>query len=245
MSQILIEVAAFTPSSAILAANSGAGRIELCSGFAEGGLSPSIGAVDMVREKITIPLHVMVRPRVGDFVYNDDELLVMEKEIIYYKQLKVDGIVLGVLNNKGEININALNQLLDVARPMSVTFHRAFDQCITPLFELEKLIKCGIDRVLTSGGKQKVPEGLQMLKQYISIAGDSLIILPGGGITVANVKEIIDTLGIQEIHMSCKKMVTSPMAKLPVSVSLCSPQEVYDFRWNEFDAKKLKEIIDN
>ncbi len=242
MSTILIEAAAFTPSSALEAARGGADRIELCSGFAEGGLSPSAGTVAMVREKTDIPINVMVRPRVGDFVYNADELLAMEKEILYYKQIGVNGIVLGVLNEKGEVNVDALKHLVHVARPMSVTFHRAFDQCANLLQELDKLIDCGVDRVLTSGGKPNVTQGLEVLKQLIEHAGYSIIILPGGGITAANANEIVNQLGVKELHLSGKKMVTSAMSKLTVEVNLCSPSEVFDFHWYECDAQRIRAV---
>ena len=239
MSSILIEVAAFTPTAALVAAENGANRIELCSGFAEGGLSPSIGSVSLVRERIDIPLHVLIRPRVGDFVYNKYELLAIEKEIIAYKQLGVNGVVIGVLNSNATININALKRLIEVARPMSVTFHRAFDQCLTPLKELEKLIDCGVDRVLTSGCKPSVIEGIDTLKQLIKVADNHIIILPGGGVSPDNAKEIVQTLGIAELHLSGKIMTNSPMKELPIEVSLCSPSELLDFSWYECDGNKI------
>jgi copper homeostasis protein len=244
MSSIHIEVAAFTPSSALSAAQGGADRIELCSGFAEGGLSPSVGSVALVREKLTIPIHVMVRPRVGDFVYHDHELSAMEKEILFYKQLGVNGIVLGVLTKNGEVDTEAVKRLINAARPMSVTFHRAFDQCIDLLRALDDLIGCGVDRILTSGGKPSVPEGLDILKQLIAHAGDALIILPGGGISAGNVSGIVTQLGVKEIHLSGKKWVNSPMTTSASQVSLCSPGEVYDFQWYECDATKIKTVKD-
>jgi copper homeostasis protein len=242
MSSILIEVAAFTPSSALSAAKSGADRIELCSGYAEGGLSPSIGSVAFVREHLNIPIHVMVRPRVGDFVYHPDELQAMEKEILFYKQSGVNGVVLGVLTEQGEINIEAVKRLVNAARPMSVTFHRAFDQCVDPLRALDHLISCGVDRILTSGGKSSVPEGLDMLKQLIAHAGNALTILPGGGISADNVQQIITQLGVKEIHLSGKRWVQSPMRHSASTVSLCSPGEVYDFQWYECDATSINAV---
>lgn len=241
MSSIRIEVAAFTPSSALIAAQSGADRIELCSGFAEGGLSPSIGSVAIVRDRVNIPIHVMVRPRVGDFVYNEDALQAMEREILFYKQLGINGVVLGVLTEQGEINIEAVKRLVNAARPMSVTFHRAFDQSSDLFHALDDLTSCGIDRILTSGGMPSVPEGLNMLKQLIAQAGNSLIILPGGGITATNASEIIRQLQVKEIHLSGKHLVKSVMQ--PSSqVSLCAPGEVYDFQWYECDRKSIDDV---
>ncbi len=242
MSSILIEVAAFTPSSALSAAQGGAGRIELCSGYAEGGLSPSIGSVAFVREHLDIPIHVMVRPRVGDFVYHHNELQAMEKEILFYKQSGVNGVVLGILTEQGEINIEAVKRLVNAARPMSVTFHRAFDQCVDPLHALDQLIECGVNRVLTSGGKSSVLEGIEVLKQLISHAGNELTVLPGGGISAGNVHQIITQLGVKEIHLSGKTWVQSPMSHSTSTVSLCSPCEVYDFQWYECNATDIKAV---
>ncbi len=239
---MFVEIAAFTPSSALTAARNGADRIELCSGYAEGGLSPSAGTVAFVRDQITIPLHVMVRPRVGDFVYNNDELQAMEKEILYYKQLGVNGVVFGVLNEKGEINLKAVKQLIAVARPMSVTFHRAFDLCVNPLKELDKLIAAGADRVLSSGCKPSVPEGLDNLEQFVKHADNKIIILPGGGISSSNAKQIVQRLGANELHLSGKQLVKSPMSGYASNISLCSPGEIYDFQWFECNPEKITEI---
>ncbi|MDP4201232.1 MAG: copper homeostasis protein CutC [Bacteroidota bacterium] len=241
MSYILIETAAFTPNAALVAANNGADRIELCSGFAEGGLSPSVGTIELVRESVSIPLHVLIRPRVGDFVYDTTELLAIEKEIQICKKMGVNGVVIGILNGDTTINTEALKRLIDVARPMSVTFHRAFDQCVDPLQELQKLIDCGVDRVLTSGCKNSVMEGLPMLQQLVEAAKDKIIILPGGGINPGNAKIITETLGVKELHLSGKKRVESPMQGL-TALSLCSPSEVKDFSWYECNGENITAV---
>jgi Uncharacterized protein involved in copper resistance len=241
MSYIYIETAAFTPNAALDAANNGADRIELCSGFAEGGLSPSVGTIELVRESVSIPVHVLIRPRVGDFVYDRIELLAMEKEILTCKKMGVSGVVIGVLNGDTSINTEALKHLIDVARPMSVTFHRAFDQCAMPLDELQKLIDCSVNRVLTSGCKNSVMEGLPMLQQLVKTAGDKIIVLPGGGINPGNAKTIAETLGVKELHLSGKKLVESPMQGLS-SLSLCSPNEVKDFSWYECNGENIRAI---
>ncbi|MBP1616470.1 MAG: copper homeostasis protein CutC [Bacteroidetes bacterium] len=238
----LIEVATFTPNGALTAAQNGAGRIELCSGFAEGGLSPSIGTVALVRELTELPIHVLIRPRVGDFVYNKNELVSIEKEIIYYKQLGVNGIVVGVLTDTGTTNTAAMKRLVEIAKPMSVTFHRAFDQCKKPLQELCKLIDCGVDRILTSGCKPSVMEGIDTLKMLVEAAQDKIIILPGGGISPANAKFILESLGVNELHLSGKMKVYSPMQNFASAISLCSPAEVQDFCWHECDGQKIQAI---
>lgn len=238
----LVEIASFTPESALWAAQAGADRIELCSGYAEGGLSPSIGSVALVKERVTIPVHVMVRPRVGDFVYHEDELQSMAKEIVFYRQMGIAGVVLGVLTEEGKVNVNATTRLVEMARPMSVTFHRAFDQCANPLQALDDLIRCGVDRVLTSGGKVSVLEGLPMLRAWMDYVGDALMILPGGGITADNVQTVVSQLEAKEIHLSGKKKVHSSMNRASCSVSLCSPEEVHDFQWYECDVFQIQNV---
>jgi copper homeostasis protein len=242
MAMTLVEIASFTPESALMAAMAGADRIELCSGFAEGGLSPSIGAVALVKERVSIPVHVMVRPRVGDFVYHENELQAMALDLSFYRKLGVDGVVLGVLTENGQVNREAIKRLVDVARPMSVTFHRAFDQCVDPLRALDDLIRCGVDRVLTSGGKASVLEGLPILKQWMDYVGNALMILPGGGIKADNVEHIVAHLGVKEIHLSGKMQVNSPMQSTASAVSLCSPNEVSDFQWYECDASQIQAV---
>ncbi len=244
MSKPVIEVATFTPASAITASENGADRIELCSGYAEGGLSPSIGAVALVREKIKIPLHVMVRPRVGDFVYGKAEFAAIEKEIAFYKHLGVNGIVVGVLDEEGYVNEKALKNIVKLASPMSVTFHRAFDQCKHQLQELPKLIDCGVERVLTSGGKSSVMEGIDRIQALMEAAENKIIILPGGGINIHNAREIVEKLGAKEIHFSGKRKVESPLDKNSIQVSLCSPHEVSDFSWYECNDQLIKQMTE-
>jgi copper homeostasis protein len=127
--RLLIEVAAFTPNAALAAYNAGADRIELCSGYAEGGLSPSAATILWVREKVAVPLHVMIRPRIGDFVYNEAEKEIMLRDIQFCKDQKVDGIVAGALTEEGEIDEDFTREMVKAANPMSFTFHRAFDLC--------------------------------------------------------------------------------------------------------------------
>lgn len=238
----LLEIAAFTPNSAIIAAENGADRIELCSGFAEGGISPSIGTISLVREMIPFPINILVRPRVGDFVYNKIELLSIEREINTCKQLGVNGIVVGVLTERGQVNVSAMKRIIEIASPLSVTFHRAFDQCRNPLEEIEKIIDCGAARILTSGCKPTVWEGIKLLEKLVKIANDRIIILPGGGINANNAKQIVDILGINEIHLSGKVKVDSAMSGLASDVSLCSPNELKDFSWYESDGERIREV---
>lgn len=242
MASILIEVAAFTPKGALTAAENGAGRIELCSGFAEGGLSPSVGSICYVRERLSVPLHVMVRPRVGDFVYDETEIAVIEREIELCRELGADGVVVGILNTRGEVATESLKRFVAAAGKMQVTFHRAFDQCAHPLTELRKLVDCGVRRVLTSGGRPSVPLGMQMLEKLVEAAANDIIVLPGGGISPGNARQIADRLNVKELHLSGKKKVESPLKDMPIGVSLCSPSEVHDFSWYECDGSVIRQV---
>ena len=244
--QILIEVAAFTPNAALTAYKAGAHRIELCSGYAEGGLSPSAATILWVREKVPLQIHVMVRPRIGDFVYNETEKEIMLRDILFCKEHRVGGIVAGALTQEGEIDEDFVAEMVQAAYPMSFTFHRAFDVCRDLPAVLESLIRCGVHRVLTSGGKANCIAGLQTISGLLKQAKGRIIILPGGGINPENVNEIVGLKGINEIHLSGKKLVQSKMTKHS-PVTFTSKDVVDDYRWFECEPviietlrKKLK-----
>ncbi len=236
-----LEVAVFTPGSALTAAKAGADRIELCSGFSEGGLSPSAGTIQHVREKLQIPVHVMIRPRIGDFIYDAAEKEIILKDIAFCKKLGIDGIVTGALNPSGKIDTDFMQKVIDAAGEMSVTFHRAFDLTSDLTESLETLIECGVSRVLTSGGKASVPDGLETIISLVSQAADRIIVLPGGGITTGNVKNIIHRSGVKEVHFSGKELVTSYM-KPKEGVSLTSHNQVNDYEWFECDTEKIEAL---
>ncbi len=239
--KIILEVATFTPGSALVAAKAGADRIELCSGFSEGGLSPSTGTIQHVREKLEIPVHVMVRPRVGDFIYDAAEKEIILKDITFCKKLGIDGIVTGALNPSGKVDRNFMQKVMDTAGDMSVTFHRAFDLTRDLQESLETLIECGVSRVLTSGGKASVPDGMETIISLVSQASDRVVILPGGGITTGNVKNIIQRTGVREIHFSGKELVTSYMEPKE-GISLTSHGQVSDYEWYESDSEKIEAL---
>ncbi|MBW6481186.1 MAG: copper homeostasis protein CutC [Bacteroidales bacterium] len=239
--KILLEVAVFTPGSALIAAKAGADRIELCSGFSEGGLSPSTGTIQHVREKLNIPVHIMLRPRIGDFIYDAAEKEIILKDVAFCKKLGIDGIVTGALNPAGKIDTDFMQKVVEAAGEMPVTFHRAFDLTSDLSESLETLIDCGVSRVLTSGGKASVPDGLEAIISLVSQAADRVIILPGGGITTGNVKNIIHRSGVKEVHFSGKELVTSYMNPKD-GVSLTSHGQVSDYQWYECDTEKIEAL---
>ena len=207
----ILEIAVFNIQSALIAANGGADRIELCENYANGGTTPSYGILKTVREKISIPMFVMICPRAGDFLYSDDEFEVIKKDIGICKKLGFDGIVCGILNIDGTIDQKRTAEIIEWAYPLEFTFHRAFDRCKEPFNALEFLIDSGCDRILTSGQKATVIEGKELIKQLIQQADDRITILPGGGLRSNNVAELKAFTGAIEFHSSAKKIVHTKM----------------------------------
>ena len=167
----------------------GAGRVELCADLLEGGITPSRGMIRQARTIAGIGLNVMIRPRGGDFLFDDDEFAAMRSDIETAKAEGADGVVIGLLSATGEIDIARTRELIALARPLSVTFHRAFDMTPDPFRALETLIELGVDRVLTSGQEASVLEGLPLIVELTERAGERIVIMPGGGITARNVDE--------------------------------------------------------
>lgn len=239
---VILEVASFTPSSALNAFAAGVGRIELCSGYSEGGLSPSTGTISYIRDHVSIPVFVMIRPRIGDFVYDDAEKEIILRDIEFCRKTGIDGVVTGALTPAGSPDKFFLKQVVQTASGLPVTFHRAFDLCADLPQAMEVLIECGVRRILTSGGKNSVPGGLETIRTLVKAASDRIIIMPGGGINVQNVKSIIRETGVSEIHFSGKELVTSPMHPKP-GISLNSSGEVSDYNWYASSTVKIRDII--
>ena len=180
----------------------GVSRVELCAALLEGGITPSRGMIRQARSIDGIGLNVMIRPRGGDFLFDDDEMATMRSDIETAKVEGADGVVVGVLTPEGEIDVERTRELTSLARPLSVTFHRAFDMTRDPFAALETLIALGIDRVLSSGQEATVLEGLPLIAEMVRRAGDRIVVMPGGGITSRNVERIA-TARPKEIHFAC------------------------------------------
>ena len=209
-SKLIIEVCVDTVESAIAAERGGADRVELCDNLLEGGTTPSAGAIALAREHLSLKLHVIIRPRGGDFCFSEIEFAVMRHDVTLAKQLGADGVVIGILTADGEIDIERTRALIKLARPLSVTFHRAFDMARDPYRALEDLIGLGVDRILTSGQEPSVIEGLDLIAELVQRAGDRVIIMPGGG-TERNVQKVVARSGVREVHVTGTTSVESAM----------------------------------
>ena len=208
---MILEIAVFNIQSAILAASAGADRIELCENPFDGGTTPSYGTLKTVKEKVSIPVFPIIRPRGGDFLYNDEEYEVMKKDILLCKELGFEGLVTGILSQDGSIDIKRTVKLVKLAYPLEVTFHRAFDRAKDPLQSLEDIIKCGCQRILTSGQAPNAFDGKELIKQLVDQSAERIIIMPGSGVRANNIKELANYTGATELHSSARKNTTSTM----------------------------------
>ena len=208
---MIFEICVDSAAAVRAAREAGANRVELCAALIEGGIKPSRGMIRQARNVAGARLHVMIRPRGGDFLFDDDEMAAMRGDVEAAKQEGADGVVIGLLTRHGEIDAARSRELIELARPLSVTFHRAFDMAREPLAALETLIGLGVDRVLTSGQEATVLEGLPLIGELMRRAGDRIIVMPGGGITSRNVERIVAGLRPKEIHFACLDPVASDM----------------------------------
>lgn len=204
---MLLEICASSLTSAINAQSGGAERIELCCNLEQGGLTPSAATIQLAREKLTIDIFVLIRPRIGGFNYTELEFQQMQANILFCKEAGINGVVFGILNEQGAIDIDRNRQLLELAKPMQTTFHRAFDCLKNPLEALEKVVSLGFDRILTSGLQATAIQGQDLLKQLIQQAANRIIILPGSGLNSQNMNDFLLTTPAKEVHASAKKVI--------------------------------------
>lgn len=193
--------------------DAGAARVELCADLMEGGITPSLGTIRAARQVAGIAVNVIIRPRGGDFLFDDDDVAAMRTDIEAVKAEGADGVVIGMLNPDGTIDVPQTRELIALARPMSVTFHRAFDMTPDPFAALEALVDLGVDRVLTSGLEATVLEGLPLIAELVRRAGDRIIVMPGGGITDRNVARIVEAARPKEIHFVGFETAASGMTR--------------------------------
>lgn len=208
MKGILTEICADSINSAIAAEKGGGDRIELCQALPLDGLTPSAALITHCCRKLNIPVFVLIRPRAGDFCYNQDEFEIIKKDIEFCRKAGASGVVIGFLNEDGSIDKPKLREAVEVAKPMTVTFHRAFDLCPDWIKAMEDIIECSCNRILTSGQQNTALEGKETLKRMIEKAGERIKILVGSGITPDNVIEILNYTKCNEVHFSAKSLIT-------------------------------------
>ena len=208
---MILEVCIDSVESAIAAERGGAQRVELCSDLLEGGITPGAGLIAQVRRHIAISLFVMIRPRGGDFCYSDLELEVMREEVRQAQRLGADGVVLGLLNNEGCIDTVRTRELVELAGPLPVTFHRAIDMTPNLQVATEQVIATGASRILTSGGANDASRGKSEIAKMIEVAKGRISIMPGGGVSIKTVAKIAKATGATEFHSSVRSIAPSPV----------------------------------
>lgn len=238
---MLVEVCAYSLESCLTAQQAGANRIELCGGLAEGGTTPSAGLIQLAREHLSILLYVMIRPRGGDFFYSETELAVMKADILMAKTLGADGLVLGLLRADGTVDEAQTRELVELAKPLPVTFHRAFDMTRDPLEALEAIIRAGAVRILTSGQQQTAEAGLPTLRQVAKQAAGRIEIMAGAGVNAQNARLLIEA-GVDALHLSGSTKEDSRMIYRQPSVSMASslPGE---YEYVEANEEKIQAVV--
>ena len=239
-----IEICANSVESAAKAQEGGAYRVELCAGIPEGGTTPSFGEIRMARQLLQqTKLHVIIRPRGGDFLYTQLEQEIMLHDIKVARQLGADGVVFGCLTAEGNVDVPAMKKLMNAVGDMSVTFHRAFDMCRNPMEALEDIIELGCHRILTSGQEATAPAGIPLLKELIEKADGRIIIMPGCGVKPSNILELAEETGAAEFHFSGRSSLESDMIYRNPKVSMGGTVKIEEYQRDVTDVEIVKEAV--
>ena len=240
-----LEVCLDSAESAIIADKAGADRVELCENLFGGGTTPSAGTIKTAREAVSLGLHVIIRPRPGDFCYTDTEFRVMLEDIRYCRNSGVDGVVIGILNPDGTVDKERNAALVKEAGDMSVTFHRAFDVTADPYQALEDIIELGCDRILTSGQEASVIEGADLIREIIAKAAGRIIIMPGGDITERKLQRVIEKTGASEYHIYLDIETGSVMKHCPDHVYMGGLLRKPEFMNSYTSAGRVKSALNS
>ncbi len=235
------EVAVDSLESALVAQECGVDRVELCADLGIGGISPSRGMIELACERLAIPVHVMIRPRRGDFLYTDAEFEVMRRDIEAAKSAGAQGVVFGLLLADGSIDIARTRELASAARPLSVTFHRAFDMCREPRAALGQLIDMGVNTLLTSGQAPSAAEGMPLIVELVAWAAGRIDIMPGAGIHPGNIARIAEATGAQTFHFSARETVDGPMQYR--NPRLMMGDEISEYARSYASAERIQKIM--
>lgn len=240
---IEVEICTYSLESCLNAQLAGASRVELCAGMYDGGTTPSAALIRMAREKLSIQLYVMIRPRGGDFLYSDLEFELMKEDIRFAKACNADGVVLGILNADGTVDVKRTRELVDLAAPLKVTFHRAIDMTCDIEKALEDIIQAGCYRILTSGGGNTVNEGMDQIKMLTEQACGRIQIMAGSGVNAANAVHLAE-LGVDAIHLSGKSSRDSEMQFRNPNVFMGGVPGLPEYEQYYSDVKKIKAVLD-
>lgn len=233
---ISLEIAAFSVEAAIQAIKAGANRIELCENPQEGGTTPSYGTLVLSAKIKEVPIFPIIRPRGGDFLYSHPEYEIMKNDVIMAKELGFPGVVIGLLHADGNIDMERTSELVALAENMQVTFHRAFDRCLDPIKGLEDIIQTGCKRILTSGQVPNVQNALPLVKQLVKLANDRIVIMPGSGVRANNIKNIVESTGVMEVHSSARKM-------FPTNMQFQKESMQEKMQYTGVDLEEIKEML--
>lgn len=240
-----IEICANSVASCLQAQQGGAYRVELCAGIPEGGTTPSYGEIAVARELLNIKLNIIIRPRGGDFLYSDVEHQAMLHDIEMAKKLGVDGVVIGCLTADGKIDMVRNKELMDAAKGMSVTFHRAFDMCEDPYESLEQIIALGCDTLLTSGQRSTAIEGISLLTELVNKAAGRIVIMPGSGVNEDNIAQLAQETKATEFHFSAREPIDSKMVYRNPNLKMGGTVvSIDEFIQNITDAEKVQRTIE-
>ncbi|MDO8896878.1 MAG: copper homeostasis protein CutC [Bacteroidales bacterium] len=239
-----IEICAVGLNSALKAEKAGAHRIELCENLESGGLTPSYGLLKKVKSMVSIPVHVLIRPRRGDYIYDNHLIDLMVEDILMVKSLGFGGVVIGVLNKNGNLDESRFKVLLEAAKGVSVTFHRAIDVASNRMKLLDRLIELNVDRVLTSGGKLSAMEGKDNIAEMQLKFGTYIKIMAGSGIHSGNIVDLVNQTGIKEVHLSAKTTNYSDMNRDCAINNGCSAQLFEEDWWYESDEAEIRKVVD-
>jgi len=240
-----IEVCANSITSAIAADKGGADRVELCDNIYEGGTTPSAGMIFQAKNSTSIQVFPLIRPRGGDFYYSKEEIKVMVKDIEVAMNMGADGFVIGCLNTDGSIDYEKCSQLIEAAKGLPITFHRAFDMTVDPYQSLLVCNKLGVVRILTSGQKNKAINGISLISELVQQAGDKIIIMAGSGITETNITEIAVSTKTKSFHVSLRKSYNSKMEFRRSNIHMGGLSEIPEFENKFTSTKMVQKLISN
>ena len=238
----LLEVCAGSVESVIAARDGGAARVELCAALEIGGITPSVGLMEQARRVDGVAMHVLIRPRGGDFLYNEHEVACMVRDIEQARTIGADGVVIGALTADGDIDMNVCRRLVAAAQGMNVTFHRAFDRCRNPLNALEDIIELGCSRLLTSGQAATAFAGCELIARLVEAARNRIIIMPGCGVNAANAAQILDKTHAIEIHASARSSRDSQMRYRNSGVAM-GVADNNEYTLLETDPHQVRQIV--